>query len=216
MRPVPNKVNPMKAREMFRIIRGKPGWARVLVLVMVAAGAAWAWPVAAAAGAQADTANRLQQKMDRIQILRNRLKDRVAAAVDLVQALDAKQRIYEAEIRKSLGTLRHPTPAAVLAVPRIRYNLTLIGRISAYRAAILTRIDYFRLGNERLTYLLRQAGDDLTLARTFARVNADTLATHIDAVSAELQAGVSDPLFDAAHLRFPDAKSEWGCLGKRR
>ena len=85
-------------------------------------------------------------------------------------------------------------------IPRIKYNLDLIGRLRAAIVLIDRKIDYLQQGLDRLDFLSRHVQDDVMLLKAVSHVTVDALIGEIDRALTEYRSAANESLIDTRRL----------------
>ena len=151
----------------------------------------------------------LQQKMDSIQIMIDKIARQRQQADQLQRRLTAERAVYAEEIVVEMRRIRAGGLKQALHSPRISHNLKLIGRIDGYLEALHARIGVYEAGTHRLKYLYAKAADDLKLVRTFTVQTGEPLVADIDGALEQYHLAATAPLFDVRQVAEPTAAAVW-------
>ena len=156
-----------------------------------------------------DVAYLLQQKVDSIQIMTQKIDRQRLQADQLRQRLALERQTVADEINFELRRIGAKTFKLALHSPRIAYNLKLVGWLDGYLKALDGRIAFYESGAQRLDYLHAKALDDLKLIQTFTISGLDSLMTDIDAALDAYHLAAIAPLFDVHTIATPDAEAAY-------
>jgi hypothetical protein len=156
-----------------------------------------------------DVSYLLQQKMDSIQIMTDKIARQRQQADQLQRRLTTARAEYVEEIMAEMRRIRAVDLKQALHSARISHNLMLIGRIDGYLRALHERIDYYDAGTHRLKYLYAKAADDLMLVRTFTVETGERLVADIDGALKQYHHAATAPLFDVRGISEPETPVVW-------
>jgi hypothetical protein len=137
------------------------------------------WPFNASANSKSDE---LRRKTADIALLQQQLQDRIHQAEQVYAALLAQQHELMGEIH--LLRKQHQIQMLTKAeqIPRMRYNIELLRSLIAYSDLFDSRIRYFQMGRDKMSYLLRLIEDDIKMIDTLSDLKIDALTTQISMV----------------------------------
>lgn len=128
----------------------------------------------------------LEQKMAEIQLLNEQLTAQKVQAILLREQLYEKKETFRQEILEEKKRLKIKTATeAEKKSPRIKYNMRLIRELLAYIDGFNDRIRYYQIGNDKLSYLLRQCEDELKIVQTLNETKIEALTSQVELVLAQ-------------------------------
>lgn len=151
----------------------------------------------------------LQQKMDSIQIMADKIARQQQQADQLRRQLVSERETYVREIATETRRIGAAGLKQALLSPRIANNLKLVGWLDGYLKALNGRIDIYDAGTQRLKYLYAKADDDLKLVRTFTISAGEKLVADIDSALDQYHLAATAPLFDVQQIAEPDTAAVW-------
>lgn len=154
----------------------------------------------------------LQQKMDSIQIMADKIARQQQQADQLRHQLVSERETYVREIVTEMQRIGAAGLKQALHSPRIANNLKLVGWLDEYLKALNGRIDIYDAGTQRLKYLYAKADDDLKLVRTFTISAGEKLVADIDSALDQYHLAATAPLFDVQKIAEPDPAVVWKTL----
>jgi len=131
----------------------------------------------------ADTnGEQLRRMMAEIALMNNQMAQRKSDAVGIRESLSAKLKEIEAEAADQVEAAGVKSEKQARQIPRLWFDLTLMGEIEAYIDRYTQRINYYRVACDRLSYLYQQADDDLKIVNTLAGMKIDALISQTEKV----------------------------------
>ncbi len=162
-------------------------------------------------------AEELQRKMADITLLKQQLEDRMQQADSVLSALKAQQKDMEAEIRVLIKSLNIKTYKQAMHQLRVQYNMELLRTIAAYTKEFNARIDFYRTGRDKLTYLHQLAADDVKMISALNNFQIDALATQISLVVNKYLPKAHLIQIDPKELDLASSQSIWdGIYNKKK
>ncbi len=156
-----------------------------------------------------DAAYLLQQKVDSIQIMTQKIDRQRLQAERLRQRLESERQAVADEIIFELKRVGAKTFKLALHSPRIAYDLKLVGWLDGYLTVLDDRIATYESGTHRLNYLHAKAVDDQKLLQTFAVTGLDSLLSDIEAALDAYRLAAVAPLFDVHTVAVPTAEAAY-------
>lgn len=136
--------------------------------------------------ASADDANpktqELKQKIADIALLHQQLGERIHQAQAARDALSEQQDTLAAEIKLLAKSLKLNSLPQALKNLRIHYNIELLRSLYAYTAFLDDKMQFYRIGRDKLSYLHQSASDDIEMINTLDDLKIDALTTQISLV----------------------------------
>ena len=124
----------------------------------------------------------LQRKIADITLLRKQLGDRQRQAESAVEALMKQNNDLLSETHILVSSFKILTFEDAQRNLRLRYDMDLLGTISAYRRAFEAKIRLYETGQDKLLYLQQLAQDDTKMVAALNDFQIDALATQISLV----------------------------------
>ncbi|MFH1983345.1 MAG: hypothetical protein ABIL58_15985 [Pseudomonadota bacterium] len=181
-----------------------PVWIFIVVLILLCL----VHEALSAEGA-GDAGYLLQQKIDSIQIMADKVARQQQQADQLRRRLTSERETYADEIVVEMRRIHATSLKQALHSPRIENNLKLVGRLDGYLAALSERGAFYEAGVQRLNFLCAKATDDLKLVRTFTVTTTDQLVAEIDGALSLYHLAATAPLFDVQKIPVPDTEAVW-------
>lgn len=194
-----------------RVAKPYPVWVFILVVLLLG----MAHKVLSAETGD-DVDYLLQQKLDNIEIMTEKIARQRRSADELYRKLSAERETFAEEIVTEARRVRAPSFKLAQSDPRIAYNVKLVGRLDAYLDALGKRISEFDAGSHRLGYLRAKAVDDLKLVETFAVPAVDRLIADIDGALEQYHFATTAPLFDVNKVTVPSGQAVWDAVVRKK
>ena len=151
----------------------------------------------------------LEQKIIEISALRVKIIDKIDQGIEMRFLLQKRLKTLQDEIRVEKNRIQINASQVPLENLRINYNLSLIQQFQAYIEQLDERLTYFRSGNERLKFYLRQIKDDLAIINTLKDMQIENLIDRIDSVLNEFVPETQKKIFDAFDIRLRPIEEVW-------
>ena len=113
--------------------------------------------------------------MAEISLLNGQLAQRKSDAAILRNALSTRLKEIETEAAQEMQAHRIKTEKQARQVPRLWFDMILMGEIRAYMDAYTRRMNHYRVACDRLSYLYQQADDDLKIISTLSDMKIEAL-----------------------------------------
>jgi len=166
----------------------------------------WALGSVSASG---DKSTDLKLKMTEISTLQQSLTAKIAQANEKKDQLEEKNRELRSEVRDQKEQFKIETYQNAITHARIDYNLKLIQLLLGYIDRLNHKIDYFKTGQDMLSFYFLQAQDDLLMIKTLNDLEIDKLLVQINEVLDEYTPQTSAPLFDVSEVPLKDSRQIW-------
>jgi hypothetical protein len=124
----------------------------------------------------------LKQKIADITLLQQQLQDRSKKAEYILDELLVQRNEIVSEVRILVKSLNIQSLEKARKHHRIRHNIELLRLLVAYIDEFDTKVQLYRTGFDRLTYLHQLADDDLRMVSTLSDFQIDALTTQISLV----------------------------------
>lgn len=124
----------------------------------------------------------LNRKIADLSLMNQQLKDRLDQAQTIRTALAEQQDELTAEIRVLVKSLKLDNFRRAMEEQRIRYNVDLLRTSQTYLDLIDEKMNFYRTGRDRLSYLQSLAEDDIRMIATLSDLKTDALTTQISLV----------------------------------
>lgn len=124
----------------------------------------------------------LQRKIADITLLKKQLGDRQRQAESALEALLKQHNDLLVETHVLISSFKILTFEDAQRNPRLRYDMELLGTITAYRRSFEEKIRLYQNGQDKLVYLKQLAQDDAKMVATLNDFQIDALATQISLV----------------------------------
>ncbi|UCD77055.1 MAG: hypothetical protein JSW26_16685 [Desulfobacterales bacterium] len=151
----------------------------------------------------------LNRKMSEISSLQHNLTGKIAQADEKRDQLQQRVLELKNEIKAQMGQYMIESYQMAIQNPRIDYNLKLIQLLLGYIARLNEKIEYFKNGNETLTFYFQQAEDDLLMIKTLNDLETDKLIGQINAILDEYIPETGKPMFDVNDVPLKDTEKIW-------
>jgi len=161
-------------------------------------------------------AEELQRKMADITLLKQQLEDRMQQADSVLSALKAQQKDMEAEIRVLIKSLNIKTYKQAMHHLRVQYNMELLRTIAAYTKEFNARIDFYRTGRDKLTYLHQLAADDVKMISALDNFQIDALTTQISLIVNKYLPKAHLIQIDPKELELASSQSIWNGIYNKK
>lgn len=152
------------------------------------------------AGAGSHKTGSLEEKIGKILALRAKMTDKIDQAIEIRTRLEHRFVELREEIQAEQSRFEIHSIQQALQNMRIRYNLSLIQVIRAYRDRLNARIDYFQTGNERLRFMVYEINDSIAIINTLVDMEIENLMNRIDGLLNEYIPETKKQTFDAADI----------------
>lgn len=188
-----------------------PAWMFIALLVLLGAA-----HKALSAEAPEATTYLLQQKMDSIQIMTDKIARQQQQADQLRRRLVSERDAYVREIVTETRRIGATGLKQALHSPRIANNLKLVGWLDGYLKALNGRINIYDAGTQRLKYLSAKADDDLKLVQTFTLSAGKQMVADIDNALGQYHLAATAPMFDVQKIAEPDTAAVWNTITSQK
>ena len=156
----------------------------------------------------------LNRKMSEISALQRNLTDKITLAAEKRNQLEQNALELKNEINAQREQFKIASYQAAIQNPRIDYNLKLIQLLIGYIARLNEKIQYFKNGQETLTFYFQRAEDDLLMIRTLSDLETDKLISQINEILDEYIPETGRPMFDVNDIPLKDTEKIWNEIFK--
>ena len=132
--------------------------------------------------AASENGEQLRRTMADISLLNSQLTQRKDDAVRMHEELASRLKDIRNEVKEQVLGTGVKDATAAMQIPRIRFDLRLIGEIQAYMNQYARKIRYYRVACDRLSYLYQQADDDLKIVNTLSGMKIDALVSQTEMI----------------------------------
>jgi hypothetical protein len=119
--------------------------------------------------------DQLRRIMADISLLNGQLAQRKSDAAGIRDTLSERLKEIEAEATQEMQTHKIKTEKQARQVPRLWFDMVLMGEIRAYVDGYARCINHYRVACDRLSYLYQQADDDLKIISTLSDMKIEAL-----------------------------------------
>ena len=151
----------------------------------------------------------LNRKMSEISSLQQNLTGKIAQAVEKKDQLEQKALELKNEIQALNRQFKIASYQLAIQNARIDYNLKLIQLLFGYISRLNEKIEYFKNGQETLTFFFQQAEDDLLMIKTLNDLETDKLIGQINETLDEYIPETGKPMFDVNDVPLKDTEKIW-------
>jgi outer membrane murein-binding lipoprotein Lpp len=151
----------------------------------------------------------LNRKMSEISSLQQSLTGKIAQADQKRDQLEQKALELRNEIKAEMEQFKIESYQMAIQNPRIDYNLKLIQLLLGYIDRLNEKIEYFKNGNETLTFFFQQAEDDRMMIKALNDLETDKLISQINEVLDEYIPETGKPMFDVNDVPLKDTEKIW-------
>ena len=151
----------------------------------------------------------LNRKMSEISSLQQNLTGKIAQAVEKKDQLEQKALELKNEIQALKRQFKIASYQLAIQNARIDYNLKLIQLLFGYISRLNEKIEYFKNGQETLTFFFQQAEDDLLMIKTLNDLETDKLIGQINETLDEYIPETGKPMFDVNDVPLKDTEKIW-------
>ena len=151
----------------------------------------------------------LNRKMSEISSLQQNLTGKIAQAVEKKDQLEQKALELKNEIQALKRQFKIASYQLAIQNARIDYNLKLIQLLFGYIWRLNEKIEYFKNGQETLTFFFQQAEDDLLMIKTLNDLETDKLIGQINETLDEYIPETGKPMFDVNDVPLKDTEKIW-------
>jgi len=156
----------------------------------------------------------LNRKMSEISALQRNLTEKIALAAEKRDQLEQKALEFKSEINAQREQFKIASYQTAIQNPRIDYNLKLIQLLLGYITRLNEKIQYFKNGQETLTFYFQRAEDDLLMIRTLSDLETDKLVSQINEILDEYIPETGKPMFDVNDVPLKDTEKIWNEISK--
>ena len=160
----------------------------------------------------ATKAQQLKQKIADITLLKQQLQDRSKKAEFILNELLVQRNDIVSEIRILVKSLNIQSLDQALKHQRIYYNIELLRLLVAYIDEFDTKVQLYRTGFDKLTYLHKLADDDIRMVTTLSDFQIDALTTQISLVINRYMPEAHTIQIDPRHVLKASDQSVWEAI----
>ncbi len=157
----------------------------------------------------------LQQKMEEISSLREKILEKIDQGTDIREYLRAQTQELTKEIKEEQKRLGDISYEKAVRSPCIEYDLKLLQQYYAYISEIDRRLTYFQAGEGQLAYLFQEAEDDLKIIEALNDIDIDSLMIRIDEALDEYLPETKTHLIRLDDIRLPEQENIWSEIMKK-
>ncbi len=149
------------------------------------------------------------QKMEKLAVQQEKVSKKLVLASQTRDYLRQRMESLKQEILGLQRLSRIPSYGKAVQFPRIRYNLSLLGRLDAYKTRLYEKTGKLKAVRAELIYLYQQLADDLKLVKTVSQIEMTKRLKRVDEVILN-HSWVNQPyLFETKGLVFTQPKKIW-------
>lgn len=159
-------------------------------------------------------AQQLKQKIADIALLQQQLQDRSETAEYILNELLVQRNDIVSEIRILVKSLNIRSLEQARNHHRIHYNIELLRLLVAYIDEFDAKVQLYRTGFDKLTYLHQLANDDIRMVSALSDFQVDALTTQISLVINRYMPEAHTIQIDPRHVLKASDQSVWEAIVK--
>lgn len=137
---------------------------------------------------------------------------RLTRAIQIRREFGAMSNRLTTEIQHRKSQLGVQSFSQAKRIPRIKYNVALIGELNALTEQLNEKITYLQGCLHNLEYHRRQTQDDVLLLNTVKDMEVDRQIEQLERALLESEFATTVDLIDMDNLSFDDPEHIWGQL----
>jgi len=166
--------------------------------------------------AELDKPDQLRQKMADLSLLQEQFNERRQETIETRELIYEQMKQLIKEIIDEQEQLNITSFKTAINQPRIKYNLMLIQQIIGFIASFDKKIVYYKIGNDKLDYLHKQADDDLQIVTTLSDMRIEALTSQIEQVISVYLPEAHKVIIDPSTISYQNLESIWTKIVKNK